>query len=222
MIVVTADHGESFGEKRLFQHGNSLYANLLRVGLIVKYPHNAHIGVVETPVSLIDIFPTVMKAAGVEQPPRGLPGLDLLDPAASGPRNLFSESFPCPVLHGPDCPSGCLMRTVVSWPNKYIYSSNGKSEVYELQVDPDENHNLFGSPNPTAQTLATQLNAWIKTIPGPHNTGPNIAPAAGSALQGAGLFPETAAARRSAILPGPKPAPASPFPAPMVPGESGR
>jgi arylsulfatase A-like enzyme len=164
MIIVTADHGESFGERRLFLHGNSLYANLLRVGLLVKYPYGAHAGVVDAPVSLIDIFPTVMKAAGVEPPP-GIQGRDLLDPAASDPRELFSESFPCPVLHGPQCPSGCLMRTVVSWPDKFIWSSKGSPEAYQLRQDPGETHNLFGSLNKTAQALSAALRAWIKTMP---------------------------------------------------------
>jgi arylsulfatase A-like enzyme len=206
MIVVTGDHGESLGERRLFQHGNSLYANLLHVGLIVKYPHNAPTGVVNAPVSLIDIFPTVMKSVGVE-PPRGLQGLDLLDPAVSEPRHLFSESFPCPVAHQPDCPNGCLMRAVVSWPNKYIFSSNGKSEVYDLQQDPYESHNLFGSLNPTARTLATQLKAWINTMPVQHNEMPRPGPEAGRALQGLRLSPETAAKHRpAAVVAGQKPA----------------
>jgi arylsulfatase A-like enzyme len=183
MIVVTADHGESFGERRLFQHGNSLYSNLLHVGLVVKYPHQAHTGMVSTPVSLIDILPTILKTAGVATP-AGLQGVDLLDAAASQPRNLFSESFPCPVMHGPVCPGGCVMRTVVSWPNKYIFSSNGKSEVYQLQQDPNETHNLFGSLSPTAQILASQLNAWIKTMPVPNDNVPLNAPLSGSVFQG--------------------------------------
>jgi arylsulfatase A-like enzyme len=164
MIVVTADHGESFGEKRLFLHGNSLYANLLHVGLLVKYPHSAHTGVVDTPVSLIDIFPTVMNVAGVEAPP-GLQGRNLLDPAAFEPRNLFSESFPCPVPHPPECPGGCMMRSVVSWPNKFIWSGNGRLETYELRQDPNESRNLFGSLNKTAQALAAELKVWVKTMP---------------------------------------------------------
>ena len=175
MIVVTADHGESFGEGRLFQHGNSLYSNLLHVGLLVKYPHRAHTGVVDTPVSLIDIFPTVMDVAGVD-PPHGLQGQDLLSPAASQPRALFSESFPCAVMHAPECPGGCLMRSVVSWPDKYISSSSGKSEIFDLRQDPSEGHNLFGSLNPTAQILATQLNAWIKTMPGQPDQMLHLAP----------------------------------------------
>ena len=215
MIVVTADHGESFGERRLFEHGNSLYANLLHVGLVVKYPYQAHTGQVSVPVSLIDILPTVLRAAGVT-PPAGLQGVDLLDPAASQPRNLFSESFPCPVMHGPACPGGCTMRAVVSWPNKYIFSSNGRSEVYQLQQDPNETRNLFGLLGPTAQTLATQLNAWIKTMPQLNDHLPGNLPMTGSAFQGEGPM-QTAA--------GPRPSPktwASTAPSDSRPGDSGQ
>ena len=175
MIVVTADHGESFGERRLFLHGNSLYANLLHVGLLVKYPHSAHAGVVNAPVSLIDIFPTVMDVTGVKAP-AGLQGRDLLDPAAIEPRDLFSESFPCPVLHTPACPGGCMMRSVVSWPNKFIWSSKGSPESYDLQQDPNENHNLFGSLNPIARALSDQLRAWIKTMPPQEKQHLNLSP----------------------------------------------
>jgi arylsulfatase A-like enzyme len=182
LIAVTADHGEAFGERGLFGHGNSLYANLLHVGLMVKYPHSAHTGVVDAPVSLIDILPTLAQSAGVEAP-RGLPGRDLLGPDAFAARNLFSESFPCPVTHSPECPAGCLMRTVVAWPNKYIFSSTGRAEVYELRQDPKESHNLFGSLNPTAKILATQLNAWIKTIPVQQDS-PSAPPRTAPALQG--------------------------------------
>ena len=175
LIVVTADHGEAFGEKRLFLHGNSLYANLLHVPLLVKYPHGAHAGVVAAAVSLIDIFPTVAAAAGVE-PPAGLQGRDLQDPAAAGPRNLFSESFPCPVPHLPECPGGCTMRSVVSWPNKFIWSSKGSPETYDLAADPQEEHNRFGSLNKTAQALSDELRGWVKSMPAQKRQYVNMSP----------------------------------------------
>ena len=164
MIVVTGDHGEAFGEKRLFEHGNSLYSNLLHVPLIVKYPHSAHVGRVEAPVSLIDILPTVLAAASAPAP-GGIQGRDLAGAHALEPRPLFSESFPCPVLHEPSCPGGCLMRTVVAWSDKYIWSSSGQQETYQLQRDPEERHNLFGVLNPTAQSLSAELRTWGKTMP---------------------------------------------------------
>lgn len=165
MIVVASDHGEAFGEKRLFLHANSTYQNLLHVALLIKFPHNAHKGVVKVPVSLADVAPTLLRALGY-QPPPAVQGKDLLDPASlAEPREVFAESFPCPVLHPPECPQGCLIRTVISWPNKFIASSSGKYETYDLSQDPAEDRNLFGSQNPIAQNLGRKLSGWIKTMP---------------------------------------------------------
>ena len=131
-----------------------------------------------------------MDVTGVKAP-AGLQGRDLLDPAAIEPRDLFSESFPCPVLHTPDCPGGCVMRSVVSWPNKFIWSSKGSPESYDLQQDPNENHNLFGSLNPIARALSDQLRAWIKTMPPQEKQHLNLSPDRDQALQGTGIYPVT-------------------------------
>src|SRR5262249_51636001 len=116
-------------------------------------------------VSLIDVTPTALAVLGFP-PPAGLPGRNLLDPEATHqPRTLYSESFPCPVLHKAECPSGCLSRAVVSWPRKFIASSNGKRELFDLSNDPREERNLAAFERPSAQELASNLSAWIKTMP---------------------------------------------------------
>src|SRR5262249_48470986 len=63
MIVVTSDHGEAFGERHRVGHANSPYQNLLHVALLVKYPHQAHRGTEERPVSLADVAPTILETA---------------------------------------------------------------------------------------------------------------------------------------------------------------
>ena len=164
MIVVTSDHGEAFGEKRFFLHGNSTYQNLLHVALLVKYPNSAHKGVVDEPVSTTDVVPTVLDTLRFHIPPT-VQGKNLLDAASLQPREIFGESFPCPVIHPSECISGCTIRSVILWPNKFITSSNGKYETYDLSNDPDESRNLFGSRNPTSQQLGAGLASWIKSMP---------------------------------------------------------
>jgi arylsulfatase A-like enzyme len=160
MIVVTSDHGESFGAKGLFFHGNSVYQNLIRVGLLVKYPHNAHQGVIETPVSTIDILPTVLTAAGYPVP-QGLQGMNLLDPGATAAgRLIFSESFPCQYPARPE-----WHRAVISWPNKVVISSKGTVESYDLSKDNAEERNLNASMKETTLRLASHLSGWMKTFP---------------------------------------------------------
>ena len=68
MIVVTSDHGEAFGERNRVGHANSPYQNLLHVALMVKYPHQARRGTEDRPVSLTDVAPTILEAAGIAAP----------------------------------------------------------------------------------------------------------------------------------------------------------
>jgi arylsulfatase A-like enzyme len=163
MIVVTADHGEAFGEKHLVLHGNSAYQNLIHVGLLIKYPNSAQKGVVESPVSLIDIAPTILNVAGYEVPKR-MQSRSLLDPATTEPRELFSESFACPVPQPKDCTGICTSKAAFAWPNKLITSSTGRYEVYNLSKDPDENRNLGGHTE-VGRNLGMELSRWVRAIP---------------------------------------------------------
>ncbi len=61
IIIVTADHGEGFYEHEDWQHANLLYDEVLHVPLIVKWPHQARTGEVDSLVSLLDIFPTIFR-----------------------------------------------------------------------------------------------------------------------------------------------------------------
>jgi arylsulfatase A-like enzyme len=73
LVVLTADHGEAFGEHGLFEHSRDVHAEMTHVPLVMRLP-----GVVPAdrriaePVSLADILPTVLDVAGL--PP--MPDLD--------------------------------------------------------------------------------------------------------------------------------------------------
>jgi arylsulfatase A-like enzyme len=164
LIVIAGDHGEAFGERHLVLHGNSAYQNLLHVGLLVKFPHNAHAGVVDDPVSLVDVAPTILSVLGYTVPP-AMQGRDLAGPPAPRSRPIFGESFPCQVPHSATCPEGCLTRAVVSWPYKFISSSNGTSELYDLASDPGETRDLSAADGPLAEKLRAELSGWVKSMP---------------------------------------------------------
>jgi len=67
IIIITADHGESLGEHNIFDH-NELYYGILRVPLIIRIPEIKG-RVVENPVALIDIFPTICELLGYKNAP---------------------------------------------------------------------------------------------------------------------------------------------------------
>jgi arylsulfatase A-like enzyme len=95
LIVVTADHGEQFGEHGLWVHTNSVYEELLRIPLLMRYtgalPAKA---VVTSPVQSFDIMPTILDWAGLPLPGDiqaiSLRGLALGDPAGPA-RSVYGE-----------------------------------------------------------------------------------------------------------------------------------
>ncbi len=83
IIVLAADHGEEFGEHGLRFHARSLYNQVIRVPLIVRAPDSLG-QVIASPVSLVDVMPTVLALAGVAAPP-GLSGLSLAQTVRGAP-----------------------------------------------------------------------------------------------------------------------------------------
>jgi arylsulfatase A-like enzyme len=76
IFCVIADHGEEFGEHGRVGHGHGLWEGLLHVPWILRVPGRPAARV-KTPVSLVDLFPTLVTAAGLPTPD-GLAGLDRL------------------------------------------------------------------------------------------------------------------------------------------------
>jgi len=70
LIILSADHGEEFGEHGGRYHGTTVYEEQVRVPLIVRAPQLFGPRVVDEPVQTIDLLPTVLAALEVPQPPR--------------------------------------------------------------------------------------------------------------------------------------------------------
>ena len=91
LIIVVADHGELLGEHSVLGHGGRLDPELVEVPLIVKFPHQREAATVNDLVSIVDVFPTVLEAAGVPAPVSdGLP-LTAGDGRGSRREIVFSE-----------------------------------------------------------------------------------------------------------------------------------
>lgn len=64
-IVVTSDHGEQFKERGNVGHGYTLHDEEIRIPLLIKTPGQKEGKIVSTPVSHMDIFPTLLQLSGV-------------------------------------------------------------------------------------------------------------------------------------------------------------
>jgi len=92
LVIVTADHGDAFGERGYYGHPRQLDGELLRVPLVVHAPE-MFAAEIDAPASLADIVPTVLAAAGVDA--GSLPGESLFElaaePAAYDDRVVLSQ-----------------------------------------------------------------------------------------------------------------------------------
>ncbi|MDD1650818.1 MAG: sulfatase-like hydrolase/transferase, partial [Methylococcaceae bacterium] len=145
LIIITADHGEEFMEHGLIGHGESLYDELIHVPLIVKFPcPGPHCAprTVTSQVELVDIFPTVMDAIGVE-PPDGLVGTKLSEPGPVS-RVAYSELAPRIALRTSD------------W--KWVYDEKEDSgRLFNLGDDPGEINDLASLEPAVRDLLSTRL-----------------------------------------------------------------
>ncbi len=136
LLVVTADHGEEFFEHGNKGHQKSLFEEVVRVPLIVRWPERLAPGrVVEDQVRHIDLMPTLLSLAGIE-PPEAIEGRDI-SPLLRG------ESMPpAPVLMDLQVFDYELIgmrtneRKFLTFPTKHFWQYG--YQHYDLKNDPAE------------------------------------------------------------------------------------
>ncbi|MEM7203076.1 MAG: sulfatase-like hydrolase/transferase [Planctomycetota bacterium] len=151
ILIVTADHGEQFGEHDLLSHANSLYRPLLDTPLIFHWPARLKPQRIAERVTLREMARTILQLTGAERNP--FPGQTLarcfdptveVDPAAASPliaevnRGIRRPKFE-PSSQGD-------MKSIWFGEMYYILNGDGREELYNLTDDPNEEHNLAEAP----------------------------------------------------------------------------
>jgi arylsulfatase A-like enzyme len=169
IIVVTSDHGWDMGQKKyLFK--NTLWEDSTRIPMLIRAPGISVAGTqTRQPVSLIDLYPTLVDLCDLEGDTRkssqGTP-LDgfsmrplLEDPQAgewAGPDGALTMRFAGPKNNGKPLKQHWAYRTERF---RYILYNNGNEELYDHHNDPHEWHNLADQPEYAA--IKSQLNQGI-------------------------------------------------------------
>ena len=164
MIIVTSDHGESFGEHHLTTHGIALYDDNLRVPLIIKYPSwRKQTGVVQDPISLVDIFPEILRTVSLPVP-ENIQGTTLQLPQKKRP--IIAENFQDPTWKKRDDLKHLArdLKAIYAGDFKYLWASDGRCELYNITQDPLESANLIDKLPNKAQELNEQLERWSNSV----------------------------------------------------------
>jgi len=150
MVIITADHGEAFGDHKNMLHGGDLYAEQLHVPLIIRFPKRQYAGrAVGNLTSLIDLYPTIATAAGAQKPPY-LDGVDLA--AYLGAEPPKRERVYAHISRDP----AYLWSAVIGSKTKWMFHGKLHHELlFDLAEDPHELHNL-------SEKNKEQCAAWRK------------------------------------------------------------
>lgn len=157
LVIISADHGEAFLEHGAMDHSNKPYNNNTFVPLLIKSP-DAAAGRFAQPCGLIDVAPTILGHCGIARP-ACYRGVDLIDGYLKGgiasrpivsetPRNLIESSF--------------YTWAMVQWPYKIMWDVRSDSvEVYKIDEDFDERHNLVDRDPGLAARMRQALGEWL-------------------------------------------------------------
>ena len=147
VVILTADHGEEFGEHGGRYHGTSVYEEQVRVPLIISAPGSLRPRRIAEPVQTIDLLPTLLTALDIPKPPR-LRGRDLgsllTGKRGEGPGLVLAETDEQTLLGQGSLRLICARKL-------------GACKLFDLTHDEHEEHDISAESAQAFAELRTQL-----------------------------------------------------------------
>ena len=154
VVVVMGDHGESLNEHGEATHGFFVYESTVHVPLIIRAPFSGTRGRRVSDVARsVDVMPTVLEMLGIAAP-SGVEGASVAAMMTGAARELGLESYSEAMypLHHFGWSDLRAMRT-----GRYKLIAAPRPELYDLQEDPSEQHDLFAAREGLGQRMLSRL-----------------------------------------------------------------
>lgn len=188
LVVITADHGEEFLEHGFMEHAWSVYEESIRIPLILWWPAGLAPRKVRHPVSLVDLFPTLMNLFDLAPQTEKVDGREMLAKRGTTTEPVISELI---------MNSRSIVRSIVRDDWKYIAAPKWQSleerleviryqgeilqkvrlgtlprtdpygppvfeALYNIAKDPSESLNLIDSENQTVRKIAEEMKGLLQ------------------------------------------------------------
>ena len=188
-VILTSDHGELLGEHHMLDHQYSLHRPLTAVPLLIHYPPAFEAGRDDRPVMTIDLYPTVLELAGLEMSDElDSPARSLQRPADSRARIAEYSAANIDPLRSVERQNpgwkadawNRSLRLLDDGRYEFIWASDGRHELYDLERDPGERNNLVEEEAAVVARMQADLAALVDALAAqpsekaPHEVSPEM------------------------------------------------
>jgi arylsulfatase A-like enzyme len=159
--LITSDHGEEFREHGSLGHSHNLYNQTVRIPFLIRMPLERRPRIEETPVSLVDVAPTLISVAG-GRPQRSWAGASLIvskrDSQSRNHNPLLAELDRLPEHAG--------LKSIIDGQWKLIGRIHSTEfELFDLKADPGEMENLAASEPEVFKRMRSALVTFTAALP---------------------------------------------------------
>lgn len=163
LVIVVSDHGEEFFEHGNKGHHRTVYEEVLRIPFVMRLPGKIPAGVVvNEPVSLVDLMPTILDLVGIDGP-TGMEGRSLV-PVIGGVAlerpAIYAEFFDKRGFNlqvARRTPSSKIIQHF----NRITHPKRGAIERYDLANDPREERDIAELDQPREAEELSEMAAWL-------------------------------------------------------------
>lgn len=159
-VLYSSDHGEMLGNRGIWST-SVMYEESIGIPMMVSGPGVPKGKTASAPVSLVDMYPTIVEMAGerLTAAERKLPGRSLVGIAKGKvPRRTILCEY-----HAGGSITGAFMVRVGKW--KYVHYVGYPPQLFDLGADPFEDHDLGERPDHAA--VRAQCEAKLRTVVDP-------------------------------------------------------
>ncbi|WP_436923609.1 sulfatase-like hydrolase/transferase [Halosimplex amylolyticum] len=178
ILVVTADHGENVGDHGLMDHQYCLYDTLVHVPLVVTGGAFTGRSDLDDLVSLMDLPPTLLDAAGIDAPGarERFHGSSFHPDAEASAREFVVSEYMAPQpsmealeRHIGDVPDHVRrydrsLRAIRTEEHKLVRGSDGSERCYDVDADPGETTDVSEARPEVVAELGDALDDWLETV----------------------------------------------------------
>ena len=162
-IIYASDHGESLGNRGLWGK-MTMYEDSASIPLIIKGPNFKKNQMCKTPVTLIDLYPTIFDILSLDHVASEA-NIDGESLRAIANKTYDKNRCVLSEYHGAGSYGGAFMLRMGDY--KYIYYVGHQPEVFDIKSDPNEKQNLANDPS--FRSLVDMLDNALRSIINPES-----------------------------------------------------